>query len=354
MTVNDTTPKTDRVLSEQMRPTSMEGLVGLDAQVYALKKQFSTGRIPHFFILSGPIGSGKTTLAKILSLELVRKGSGGRDAFSEEKSHDVSHLTNVRRGDAFREINAADKNGIDEIRAVIESMRFQPMPPSKSKVVVFDEAHQLTVPAQNALLTVTEDAPKHAYYIFCTTSINKILIALRRRAYVVNTSSLDEKGTRELLNRVRSVTGENSCDMEPLVDALQTHDVTSPGLVLQAVERYLTGSVSAHEAALASHSDVASRIDTIGISRAISAGNWKACSGMLQRTCSDITRADVHPLKAAVLGYLRKVLLGAAPGVKSVSVAKAINFIANSATEEVSSVASLTASFALACEQLRA
>lgn len=317
-----------RVLSEQMRPRCLEDVVGQDAQVASLNKQFSSGRVPHFFIFSGASGSGKTTMAKIVAHKML--------SFAE-----------------VREINASDKNGIDDVRNIIESMRYQPMPPYKAKVVLFDEAHQLTSPAQNALLTATEDAPKYAYYMFCTTAKHKILPALQRRAYIINTRPLPENAVRDLLERAKHVSRNVDLDIEPLHRSLVENNVTEAGLVLQAAERFF-GGLSARDASLSSTETEAgtsaTKFDVMGIARAVSQGNWKSCSALLKQ--SDMNRSDVISVKACVLGYMKKVLLGAAPGTKTIASAKAINYIAQITTDDVTSTVSLIASLALACETM--
>jgi len=150
---------TDRVLAEQMRPASLDSLIGQDATVHSVQTQLASGRIPHLFIIYGPSGSGKTTLAKILA-ETLLQGKNDTNAPSSSRQSRQSRSANLR------EINAANHNGVDDVRALIESMRFRPLPPCPAKVVILDEAHKLTDPAQNALLTATEDAAGHVYYIF--------------------------------------------------------------------------------------------------------------------------------------------------------------------------------------------
>lgn len=334
---------TNRVLSEYLRPKCLDDLIGLSSQVDALKRQFASSRVPHFFILSGPSGSGKTTLAKIIAQQLLC-GS------------DISKKSEVRV------VNASDKNGVDDVRFLIDGMRFQPLPPYKNKVIIFDEAHQLTPPAQNALLTVTEDAPTYAYYIFCTTAKSKILPALQRRAYVVCTTPLEPHDVRKLLDRAWASAGRGPCsdqDIMPLVDALHENGIYFPGIVLQAAEHYITGGQSAEDAVCSVSSASVScntdalnkKLDTMTVCRAVVAGNWKVCAAQLSKT--DINRNDVYPLKACVLGYLKKVLLGSNGGAHAISTSKAINHVANSVGDEVTSVPALFASLALACEQMK-
>ncbi|KAL0045583.1 hypothetical protein WJX82_010634 [Trebouxia sp. C0006] len=127
-------------------------------------------------------------------------------------------------------------------------MKYHPLPPSKAKVVILDEAHQLSNAAQNAMITETEDVADHVYYIFCTSAINKIIPALKRRAFIVHPKALSKSAIDELVTSAEEAANYQS-DTESLRDALKNSDVTSPGLVLQATEKFFTG-VTAEESVL--------------------------------------------------------------------------------------------------------
>ena len=186
--------KRKRVLAE-LRPTTLAALVGQDALKDTLERQLESGRLPHLFVIGGPTGSGKTTLARILA----------------------------RRIDGFtQELNAANTNGVDDMRRLVESMQYKPLPPHKSRTVILDEAHQLTVPAQNVLLTEVEDAPEHVFYIFCTSNPGKLIAPLRRRAFLVTPQPLDAAN----VSRLRPL--GPAAQREQLRDARGTHQPIDP------------------------------------------------------------------------------------------------------------------------------
>lgn len=327
----------DRVLALSMRPKYLRDLVGQDKLREALLTQFESGRIPHFYIISGPVGAGKTTLARILALCLHVRDADFKDLTEE-------HWENYKQYD-IQEINAADRNGIDDIRSLIEVMRFKPMPPSKVKVMILDEAHQLTVPAQNALLTNTEDVAPHVFYIFCTSMISKIIPALQRRAFIMTPDALTGDAMKQVIDRAVSQS-EYSGDITKLVDALSCYDITSPGLILQAAEKYFAG-ISEIE----SMSPESSKINTMEICRAVVSGSWSKCTPFLK----DVTKNDVAMVRNSLLGYLKTVLMQSSQA-KAYRVAKAIQCISSSGSDEFTSncLPLLIASICIGCEQLKA
>lgn len=329
--------KLDRVLALSLRPKILDDLVGQDCITSTLQAQFDTGRIPHFFIIHGPVGAGKTTLARILSLALQLDTSRNRLQLSDLDWQDY------RRYD-IHEINAANKNGIDDVRTIVEMMKYRPMGISRAKVVIMDEAHQLTIPAQNALITETEDVAPTVFYIFCTSAINKIIPALQRRAYMITPKPLTDEDIATLLKKAADITGFDG-EVEPLQEALATNAVNSPGLVLQAAEKYFSG-IPAYESVYNCES---TKVDTMAICRAIATGSWKETSALLK----DVSKGDCIMVRNCVLGYLKTMMLKQV-GSKASAIAKAIHVIAATINiEDNVFLPALMASICLACEHIR-
>ncbi len=312
----------NNVLIKVLRPKNLEDIIGMRSVIKGIKEQFESKRIPHFFLLSGASGSGKTTISRILALML-------QNADPEE---------NLGKYD-IREINASDKNGVDDMRALIESVKYKPMAPSISKVVILDECHQLTTAAQNVLLKITEDVPSYLYFIFSTTNASKIIEALKRRAYIINTKGLSDKDIGKLLERAAEEY-ETDKDYEPLKDELIELGIDSPGLILQAAEKFFNG----HKISECIMTGDTSGIDTRKLCALISKGDWKGSAEIL----SFIKKDDVPMIRICVSAYMKTILLKKS-GDGAIAMAKAIKCL----NENYDDLPCFLANVCIACSFLK-
>ncbi len=159
-----------QVLARKWRPRTFDEVTGQAHVTTALRNALRSGRIPHALLFTGPRGTGKTTLARIFACGLNCTG-GPSDRFDPDDPECLA-IQGGRSTDV-QEIDAASRTGVDDVREIIESIRYAPSP-GKHRVYVVDEVHMLSTPAFNALLKTLEEPPPRSLFIFCTTNPEKI------------------------------------------------------------------------------------------------------------------------------------------------------------------------------------
>ncbi len=161
------------VLYRKYRPQTFREIIGQEHVVKTLTNAISSGLISHAYLFAGPRGSGKTTIARLLAKAL---NCQNRKEDEAEPCNKCSSCLEINQGNAMDliEIDAASNRGIDEIKELKEGIKFVPVK-SKYKVFIFDESHQLTKEASNALLKTLEEPPGHAIFILATTEIHKMI-----------------------------------------------------------------------------------------------------------------------------------------------------------------------------------
>ncbi len=170
-----------RVLARKYRPQNFNDLIGQEPMVRTLKNAFETGRIAQAWMLTGVRGVGKTTTARILARALNYK-TDTVDQPSIDLSVMGEHCQAIMEGrhvDVI-EMDAASHTGIDDIREIIEQVRYRPVS-ARYKVYIIDEVHMLSNQAFNGLLKTLEEPPPHVKFIFATTEIRKVPITVLSR-----------------------------------------------------------------------------------------------------------------------------------------------------------------------------
>ena len=164
-------------LYRKFRPTTFGDVKGQDHIVTTLQNQIKAGRVGHAFLFTGTRGTGKTTSAQILA-----KAVNCEAPVNGNPCGECSMCRSIAAGTSMNviEIDAASNNGVDNIREIIEEVRYSPTE-GKYKVYIIDEVHMLSAGAFNALLKTLEEPPSYVIFILATTEVHKIPITILSR-----------------------------------------------------------------------------------------------------------------------------------------------------------------------------
>ncbi len=199
-----------RVLARKYRPATFDDLIGQDAMVRTLTNAFAAGRIAQAYMLTGVRGVGKTTTARILARALnyepqnsdTAGGGDGPTVVMPQLGVHCEEIMASRHPDVV-EMDAASHTGIDDVREIIEAVRYRPMS-ARFKVYIIDEVHMLSRQAFNGLLKTLEEPPPHARFIFATTEIRKVPVTVLSRCQRYD---LRRIGANDLMAQFAAIAG---------------------------------------------------------------------------------------------------------------------------------------------------
>jgi DNA polymerase-3 subunit gamma/tau len=197
-----------KVIARKYRPNLFEEVVGQEHVTRTLANAIASGRVAHAYIFAGVRGVGKTTTARILAKAL--NCAKGATAEPDNTCDSCREITEGRSLDVL-EIDAASNRGIDQIRELREMVRYAPAS-GRYKVVILDEAHQLTDEASNALLKTLEEPPPGVIFILATTRAEDLVETIKSRAQVFNFHALEFK---QIAAQIEKIAKQEKLKIEP-------------------------------------------------------------------------------------------------------------------------------------------
>jgi DNA polymerase-3 subunit gamma/tau len=298
-------------LYRKYRPENFDSAIGQDHIIQVLKNAVAENMVSHAYLFSGPRGTGKTSVARILAKAI--NCTGKKDSNPCGKCSVCTGINEGRLLDMI-EIDAASNRGIDEIRDLREKVKFAPTE-AAYKVFIIDEVHMLTKEAFNALLKTLEEPPSHAVFILATTEINKVPATIISRCQRHDFKRIK---IADLIARLTEI--KNSEKITISDDALETIAETSEGGLRDAIS--LLDQLS---------SIGLDKIDETDVETILGLAPHKVVASFVQGLLKDNKRDSMETLeKAAASGidliiftksateFLRKILLAKLSGTDSI------------------------------------
>ena len=186
-----------KALYRTYRPSTFDEVAGQEHIVKTLKNALATGKIAHAYLFAGPRGTGKTTMAKLLAKALNCDEGIGCQC---NQCKNCKAIIDGNHPDVL-ELDAASNNGVDEIRDLIDKVKYGTTL-GRRKVYIIDEVHMLSTGAFNALLKTLEEPPEHVIFILATTEPHKILPTILSRCQRYDFTKLSDN---DIKNRIKSV-----------------------------------------------------------------------------------------------------------------------------------------------------
>ena len=186
-----------KALYRTYRPSTFDEVAGQEHIVKTLKNALATGKLAHAYLFAGPRGTGKTTMAKLLAKALNCDEGIGHQC---NECKNCKAIIDGTHPDVL-ELDAASNNGVDEIRDLIDKVKYGTIL-GRYKVYIIDEVHMLSTGAFNALLKTLEEPPEHVIFILATTEPHKILPTILSRCQRYDFTKLSDK---DIKNRLKDV-----------------------------------------------------------------------------------------------------------------------------------------------------
>jgi DNA polymerase-3 subunit gamma/tau len=275
------------VLARKYRPSTFSHLIGQEPMVRTLKNAFQSGRIAQAYMLTGVRGVGKTTTARIIAraLNYAKPGEDlGPTIDMPDFGEHCQAIIESRHVDVV-EMDAASHTGIDDIREIVEAVRYKPAY-ARYKVFIIDEVHMLSKAAFNGLLKTLEEPPPHVKFIFATTEIRKVPVTVLSRCQRFDLRRVDAGLLREHFARIVGTEGRQAEPEALAIIARAAEGSVRDGLsILDQALAHAGGAVTAED--VLAMLGLADRGRVYDLLDAVLSGDAKQAVGLLDALNAD-------------------------------------------------------------------